>query len=92
MSAGGRKLILRQCSTVFLSYILRPKLNRYSPITQEVIHQAAAHMDTRPSPGVHQKKKNHYICSSQLRADQMPGPPREVQLTNDFCLDSHHHV
>ena len=38
------------------------------------------------------KKKNHYIFSSQLRADQMPGPPREVQLTNDFCLDSHHHV
>ena len=25
-------------------------------------------------------KKNHYIFSSQLRADQMPGPPREGQL------------
>ena len=27
------------------------------------------------------KKKNHYIFSSQLRADQMPGPPREVHVT-----------
>lgn len=53
MSAGGRKLILRQCSTVLLSYTLHPNLNRYSPITQEVIHQAAAHLDTRPLPGVH---------------------------------------
>ena len=26
------------------------------------------------------KKKNTYICSSQLRADQMPGSPREGQL------------
>ena len=26
------------------------------------------------------KKKNHYIFSSQFRADQMPGPPREGQL------------
>ena len=26
------------------------------------------------------KKKNHNIFSSQLRADQMPGPPREGQL------------
>ena len=26
------------------------------------------------------QKKNHYIFSSQLRADQMPGPPREGQL------------
>ena len=26
------------------------------------------------------KKKNHYILSGQLRADQMPGPPREGQL------------
>ena len=25
-------------------------------------------------------KKNHYIFSSQLRADQMPGPPRVGQL------------
>ena len=39
-----------------------------------------------------EKKKKNYIFSSQLRADQMPGPPREVQLTNDFFLDSHHHV
>ena len=31
-----------------------------------------------------QKKKNNYIFSSHLRADQMPGPPREVQLT--ICL------
>ena len=30
------------------------------------------------------KKKNHYILSSQLRADQMPGPPREGQLI-DLC-------
>ena len=36
------------------------------------------------------QKKNHYIFSSRLRADQMPGPPQEVQLTNDFFLDSHH--
>ena len=44
-----------------------------------------------PSQVLHRlKKKNHYIFSSQLRADQMPGPPREIQLTNDFCLDSHH--
>ena len=27
-----------------------------------------------------EKKKNHYIFSSHLRADQMPGPPREGQL------------
>ena len=27
--------------------------------------------------------ENHYI----FRADQMPSPPREVQLTNDFFLD-----
>ena len=27
-----------------------------------------------------QKEKNHYIFSSQLRADQMPGPPGEGQL------------
>ena len=26
------------------------------------------------------KKKNHNNFSSQLRADQMPGPPREGQL------------
>ena len=39
-----------------------------------------------------QRRENHYISSSQLRADQMPGPPREVQLTNDFFLASHHHV
>ena len=26
------------------------------------------------------KKKNHYIFSSHLRADQMPGPPWEGQL------------
>ena len=25
-------------------------------------------------------KKNHYIFSSQLRADQMPGPQRDGQL------------
>ena len=26
------------------------------------------------------KKKNHHIFSSQLRVDQMPGPPWEGQL------------
>ena len=29
---------------------------------------------------VSKEKKNHYICSSQPRADQMPGPPWEGQL------------
>ena len=38
------------------------------------------------------KKERNYIFSSQLRADQMPGPPWEVQLTNDFFLDSQHRV
>ena len=33
-----------------------------------------------------QKEKKHNIFSSQLRADQMPGPPWEVQLTDDFLL------
>ena len=31
-------------------------------------------MHEEPS-AVFTKKKNHYIFSSQLRADQMPGPP-----------------
>ena len=26
------------------------------------------------------EKRNHYIFSSHLRADSMPGPPREGQL------------
>ena len=29
-------------------------------------------------------KKNHDIFSSQLRADQMPGPPQEDQLTYEL--------
>ena len=32
------------------------------------------------SCGAQKKKKNQYIFSSQLRADQMPGPTREGQL------------
>ena len=36
-----------------------------------------AHMQTRPAQ---EKKKNDHIYSSQLRADQMPGPPWEGQL------------
>ena len=31
--------------------------------------------------------KNHYIFSSQPRADQMPGPPREVQVTCELFLE-----
>ena len=34
------------------------------------------------------KKKNHYIFSSQLRADQMPGPPREAQLMCTLFLST----
>ena len=37
-----------------------------------------------------QKKKNHYIFSSQLRADQMPGPPREGQLMCTLSLSIRH--
>lgn len=35
------------------------------------------------------KKKNHYIFSSQPRADQMPGPPREGQLMCTLFLSTH---
>ena len=35
------------------------------------------------------KKKNHYIFSSQLRADQMPGPPRGDQLMWTPFLNTH---
>ena len=35
------------------------------------------------------KKMNYYIFSSQLKADQMPGPPREVQVTRELFLDRH---
>ena len=35
------------------------------------------------------EKKNHYICSSQLRADQMPGPPQEGQLMWTPFLNTH---
>ena len=40
------------------------------------------------------KKKNHYIFSSQLRADsegldQMPGPPWEGQLMWKLFLNTH---
>ena len=30
------------------------------------------------------KKKTHHIFSRQLKADQMPGPPREGQLILTF--------
>ena len=30
------------------------------------------------------KKKNRYIFPCQLRADQMPGPPQEGQLTYEL--------
>ena len=36
-----------------------------------------------------QKKKNHYIFSSQLRADQTSGPPREGQLMCTLFLSMH---
>ena len=35
---------------------------------------------------------NQYIFSSQLRADQMPGPPLEGQLTHELSLDWQHYV
>ena len=35
------------------------------------------------------KKKNHYLFSSQLRADQMRGPPREGQLMWTPFLNTH---
>ena len=40
-----------------------------------------------------EEKKNHNIFSSQLRADQMPGPPREGQLMCTLFLSevvAHH--
>ena len=39
-----------------------------------------------------EEEEKSYIIFGQFRADQMPGPPREVQLTYKFFLDSHHHV
>ena len=35
-----------------------------------------------------EKEKNHCIFSSQLRADQMPGPPREGQLMCTLFLST----
>ena len=46
----------------------------------------------KPIPVSHEEEEESLHLSSQLRADQMPNPPREVQLTDDFFLDSHHHV
>ena len=37
-----------------------------------------------------QKKKNHYIFSSQLRANQMPGPPQAGQLMFTLLLSTSH--
>ena len=34
------------------------------------------------------KEKNHYILSSQVRADQMPGHPREDELMYTFFLST----
>ena len=34
------------------------------------------------------KKKNHHIFPSQLRADQMPGPPREGPLMCTLFLST----
>ena len=34
------------------------------------------------------KRKNHYDLSSQLRADQMPGPPQEGQLMCTLFLST----
>ena len=39
-----------------------------------------------------EKKKNPYIFSSQLRADQMPSPPREVQVIYGLFLDWQQHA
>ena len=35
------------------------------------------------------KKKNYHIFASHLRADQMPGPPREDQLMCTLYTVSH---
>ena len=52
----------------------------YTMLAQDLLlhylHRAALQM----TPHMLKKKGNHYIFSSQLRADQMPGPPREGQL------------
>ena len=40
-------------------------------------------------PCMSKKKKKHYIFSSQLRADEMPGPPREGQLMWTLFLNTH---
>ena len=37
-------------------------------------------------------KKNHYIFSSQLRADQMPGPPRDGQLMCTLFLSTRQQI
>ena len=34
------------------------------------------------------KKENHYIFISQLRTDQMPGPPREGRLMCTLLLSN----
>ena len=56
--------------------------------TETPLSMAASHVMilTRANGGrgecadllVNNKKKKHYISSSQLRADQMPGPPRRA--------------
>ena len=66
--------------------------HRASQTELQSYHVRQRHQDRGFLRSLQKKKKNYYIFSSQLRADQMPGPPREVQLTNDFFLDSHHHV
>jgi hypothetical protein len=38
--------------------------------------------------GMQEIRKNHYIFLSQLRADQMPGPPREGQLMYTLFLST----
>ena len=42
-----------------------------------------------PDLSVEAMKKNHCIFSSQPRADQMPGPPREGQLMCTLFLSTH---
>ena len=35
------------------------------------------------------KKKMYYIFPCQIRADEMPGPPGEFQVTVELFLDRH---
>ena len=54
------------------------------------LHQTATLIPYRTEtqhPSAEKEKKNHYLFSSQLRADQMPGPPWEGQLISTDQID-----